>query len=452
MNTTIKPTYFIIGATLMLSACAQEDISGGDEGGGERIIFHTSIPGVSSRATEIVTDFDYFFVTAFNPADQDKRAEDGSLSAYIDNVKIAKEVGQATVSSADCLWPEPQKEGMVSFFAYYPYLNEGEDAKLVNASKVNGSEAIIDYKIEDFQVAPDIAEQVDFVTAYATGSKTDNLFSGIELNFKHQLSRIEVKACGANKSCDIEIAGVRIGGVNVRGTFDFNPSEGTSAWSAMEKGVVEYIYRKDDEIIILPRQNELQSTLDAASIMGANLGDLGDENNCAMLIPTVDETGWEYNTDIHNENQGMYISVLLRVNDGNGKQQYPYTDNNQSENALNIPVIYLAVDKDTGKVSSRLYTAKEKTGYFTNEDCTLAYTQPENETIKEFGWAALPVTGEWEPGKIYTYTLDYSYGVGLHDPEDTNAGKSIISDKVIVNVKVSDWKYGDKNSFDVPRN
>lgn len=454
MNTKIKPSYFILGSAMMLSACAQEDISYSSLGEGNRIIFRTSLPGVSSRAQEIATkDLLYFYVTAFNPEDTKQlNQETGALSAYIDNDSITKNEGNEIYSSETCLWPEPGKDGNISFFAYYPLLNDG--ATLVNESNITDTDTIIDYKIKDFHVATDIADQVDFVTASATGSMAENLFSGITLNFEHQLSRIEVNAWGANKSCDIEIAGVRIGGVSVKGTFDFNPAEGSSPWSGQENGTVEHIFSQDEKLVILSSKNNSHATSDAAAtIMGANLG---DENNCAMLIPTVDGTGWKYGTDIHNGDQGMFISVLLRVIDktpeGNDKQQYPYYDKSQGLHAMNIPRVVLAVDND-GKIKAnfgQLYKGDNGT-YYTDATKTTeyAYTVPEGCTVKEFGWAALPVTCNWEAGYVYTYTLDYSSGVGLHDPsvEDPadsthgpKAGDPIISDRVGVSVSVNGWQ------------
>ena len=150
----------------------------------------------------------------------------------------------------------------------------------------------------------------------------------------------------------------------------------------------------------------------------------------------------------------MYISVLLRVvdatpTDGEGQQQYPFTHNIDGSDALNIPKVYLAVDKLTGKtVSSRLY--KNGDDYFTDETFTSAYTLTADEEVKEFGWAALPVTGEWEPGYVYTYTLDYTSGVGLHDPDNPDAGKPIISDKVGVSVSVKDWQTKPSSGVVVP--
>ncbi|MDE6512313.1 MAG: hypothetical protein K2L00_09540, partial [Muribaculaceae bacterium] len=78
-----------------------------------------------------------------------------------------------------------------------------------------------------------------------------------------------------------------------------------------------------------------------------------------------------------------------------------------------------------------------------------ALTQPyiiaDGEEIREFGWAALPVSADWQPGYSYCYTLDYTSGVGVHGPDVTGdvspkAGDPIISDIIGVSVSVNEWQ------------
>lgn len=457
MKTIFKTSYIILGGTLLLSSCTQEEAPAvRPDSSDRRIVFHTSLPGLTTKATEIVTDLPHFYMTAFDESDN-KLIENGKLKEYFNNVRVEKKSGSDKAISDQCIWPEPgQESDKLHFFAYYPELTL--DASLVNGTSVSGNDITIGYKIDGFKVAPNIANQVDFVTAYATGSMADNLFSGINLNFRHQLSRIEVKAWGANKSCDIEIAGVRIGGVNVNGNFNFKPSEGTSVWAGQKKGTVEHIFQ-DEEIIILSTQKNSHATLEtAASIIGANLG---AEINCAMVIPTTDETGWDFSNDRTNSAKGTFISVLLRVIDKtstDGKQQYPYDDNDMSHgpNALNIPIVFLAVD-GSGKVTDnpgQLYKGNDGV-YYTDNAKQNKYNVPSGSIVKEFGWAALPIECKWEAGYYYTYTLDYSSGVGLHDPSVAGegapkAGDPIISDIIGVNLDVKEWKPGEQSGFEVP--
>ncbi|MDE6090175.1 MAG: fimbrillin family protein [Duncaniella sp.] len=451
MNTTIKSSLCLISAALLLAACSEEDAAHLGDSETNPIRFRTSLPTLSSRAQIVTNDnLPHFFVTAFNPADPDLVTPTGLMKEYISQEPIINDAGLELLTSEKCLWPAPGKDGNLAFFAFYPDMTDG--AGLVNATTLNGNDLAIDYKLTDFRVAADIADQQDFITAYATGSMEKNLFAGITLNFEHQLSRVELQAWGANKSCNIEIAGVRLGGVGVESTFDFQPIDGGGQWVGyLGKGIVEYIYRNGDQIVSLDRTAGSPLTADAAvSIMGSKVG---TADNCAMLLPAT-YSGWDFLEDGQNQKNQMYISVLLRVvdatpTDGEGQQQYPLTHNIDGSDALNIPKVYLAVDKLTGKtVSSRLY--KNGDDYFTDETFTSAYTLTADEEVKEFGWAALPVTGEWEPGYVYTYTLDYTSGVGLHDPDSPDAGKPIISDKVGVSVSVKDWQTKPSSGVVVP--
>lgn len=448
MNTKIIYPLTLISGTLLLCACSEEDLVHINNRECNPIIFRTSLPSLSSRA-QIVTsgNLPLFYVTAFNPADSDLVTPEGLMNEYIRNERIFNDVDKDLQSSENCLWPEAGKDGNLAFFAFYPDLNDG--ARLVNATTLNGNDLAIDYKLTNFRVAADIADQQDFITAFATGSMEKNLFAGITLNFEHQLSRVELQAWGANKSCDIEIAGVRIGGIGVEGTFDFLPVEGGGQWvGEFGKGIVEYIYRPGDQIVSLDKTGDSPLTsASAVSIMGHKVG---DDDNCAMLLPAT-YTGWDFFGDGKNEKNQMYLSVLLRVvdatpTDGKGQQQYPFGGASETSD---LPIVYLAVDKATGRtVSSRLY--KYNNNFFTDESFTSPYTLTDDEIVKEFGWAALPVTGEWESGYVYTYTLDYTSGVGLIDPESPDAGKPIISDNVGISVSVKDWKTKPSSGVVVP--
>ena len=446
MKSTIQQSILLLAGMLAISSCSQEETQDYPESAqGRRIVFHTSLPGISTRAMEIAVDLGYFHVTAFNQSDS-TLVSGGIMSEYMDSVRIQKDETVNSYRSDLCTWPLPGHESdILHFFAYYPQIPAS--ASISNRTALSDS-LEIDYEFIDYGVAPEIADQVDFVAAYASGSMEKNLFSGIRLDFRHVLSRIEVKAWGANKSCDIEIAGVRIGGTGVKDSFIFQPSDTVGLWTGKPtRGEVEYVYRQGDTIVTLDKGEESPASEESAvSIMG---NPLGDYDNCAMLIPAT-YTGWKYADDPRNEEKGMYLSVLLRVSDatssGEGSQIYPYSDATQGANWSAIPTVWLTVDKETGKrVGTRLY--RKDDAYFTDSDCTLPYSVADDEEVKAFGWAALPISGEWEAGCIYTYTLDYTYGVGLHGPDTPGddkpkAGDPIISDKVGVSVSVKEWRSG----------
>lgn len=122
---------------------------------------------------------------------------------------------------------------------------------------------------------------------------------------------------------------------------------------------------------------------------------------------------------------------------------YPYVlDGTLSGKVMTdaMTVVYLSVDKTTGKVIQRVYRNEDDKKYYTDPDFNDAYTCPESAEIRHYGWAAIPLPPintasgiRWKPGYQYTYTLNYSNGVGVQDPADPFPGEPIIS-KVMVEV------------------
>ncbi|MDE5555967.1 MAG: hypothetical protein K2J10_12405, partial [Muribaculaceae bacterium] len=205
--------------------------------------------------------------------------------------------------------------------------------------------------------------------------------------------------------------------------------------------------------IVAINNSEAAVSLDkAVNILGSQLVDGKAYDNSAMIIP-YNNNKWDYQDNPSNGDNhvdGMYFSVLMRVTDitpyatEENPIVYPYPDG--SDDAVGMEVIYLAVD-DHGVVKSRLYC--KEGAYFTDEACTTEYT--DDAEVKAFGWAALPVEDIWKPGYVYTYTLNYSDGVGLRAPQDSKPGNPIISDKVLISTDVSPWKATDDKEISVPR-
>ncbi|MDE6269337.1 MAG: hypothetical protein K2M12_00590, partial [Muribaculaceae bacterium] len=177
----------------------------------------------------------------------------------------------------------------------------------------------------------------------------------------------------------------------------------------------------------------------AGSIMG--------RGGCAMVIPTVN-IKWEgladpnigaskYTTD------KMYFSVLLRAtNSDNGAQVYPYPGDTSG-----MTVVYYAVDQ-SGTIISRVYPGSAKDEFYTDRELHQRYIPAEGITVMDFGWASVPVDANWSAGKRYVYTLNYSDGIGWHDPEDPEPGKPITgtTEPISWGVSVGSWEYAVKNS------
>ena len=114
----------------------------------------------------------------------------------------------------------------------------------------------------------------------------------------------------------------------------------------------------------------------------------------AMLIPQQ-LTAWDAAMDKPNANKGAYLAVKLQI---------------------------------ATKAGARVYPA---------------------EVVGDYDWAAVPVNTNWEAGKKYVYTLDFTSGAGKVDPEKPNPsdptdpfkpGDDILGNNAIkFTVQVTEW-------------
>ena len=112
---------------------------------------------------------------------------------------------------------------------------------------------------------------------------------------------------------------------------------------------------------------------------------MNPESGNAILLPQT-LTAWDPEGDPTNQANGVYFAVKLQVRDTNNEQVFPATEG-------------------------------------------------------EYGWAAVPVSGEWKLGEKYIYTLDFTNGAGYIDPTDPdNPGKNVLGEKIAITAKLSAWE------------
>ena len=470
----IKYTLLPALAALLLFSCSQEDLPGVDSTEEDsEILFFTSMPGVESRSDNVIDDNSIkngFYVSA---ASLDSLEANGRPTIRFKQEMVTHTEGMGDAfRSNNCRWPSNKgnKEGRLRFFAYYPsFKNLSESAGLSEDYKEKGyfaleynttgtgTNAKHEYWIKKFKVNEDIAMHSDFVTATVDGSKTQNLYSGVQLKLQHQLSKITLEAYGSSESYDVEIAGVRIGGIATECDFNF---EGTPPrvfdytltrvgnWTDVnqKKGCVEYIFREGDFVVPVGKGRNNETYDKAVSIMG--------KGGHAMVIP-YDYYVWTYNKNENKDNAQLYFSVLLRVKERLTPQKtllYPYIEGADIKPSTNPPttaakmnVVYLSVETATGKVMKRVY--KSGKNFYTKPDCSAAslYVVPATEDVRNYGWAAaVPSTGvdpqmRWNPGFQYFYRLNYTAGVGVQDPADALPGKPIISPIEVTGSQAAKW-------------
>ena len=139
------------------------------------------------------------------------------------------------------------------------------------------------------------------------------------------------------------------------------------------------------EEVIMEAENEKTLNGTPESLMGMG--------GSAMLIPQQ-LTAWDAAGDKPNAGKGAYLAVKLQI---------------------------------TTKAGARVYPA---------------------EIVGDYDWAAVPINTNWEAGKKYVYTLDFTSGAGKVDPEKDPSdptdpfkpGDDILGNNAIkFTVQVTEW-------------
>lgn len=186
----------------------------------------------------------------------------------------------------------------MTFYAYAPSAE-----KLGTGSSIATDNKNKNLTLADFSPATEIADQVDFITAYNTGNKNDAA-TGVHLAFEHRLSQIEIQAIQqSNKVYNFQIKGVRIAQTVSKGGFDFKNEEWTLSTTDKAKYELEF-----DQAIPMTEQTTLM-----------------DECGGAMLIPQK-LTAWDVANDKENTKKGAYISLLLKITTKDGALVYPFKE------------------------------------------------------------------------------------------------------------------------------
>lgn len=165
-------------------------------------------PVMGSRASEIsnanLTDI---YVTALETGDTDN---------YFTNLQFSK--GTDGFFSSDVKYYWPGDNNTLTFYAYAP----SQDAMGADVTVDNTT-----HEIQNFVTPENISEQVDIITAVATGNRSANEASGVPLTFSHRLSQIEIDAKSESEAYKYEVAGARIGRAQTTGTLDL----ATGTWT-----------------------------------------------------------------------------------------------------------------------------------------------------------------------------------------------------------------------------
>lgn len=400
-------------AALGFAACANDETTAVNEKLAESnaISFRTLVAGqmrasstydvtsASSGETYAITKFK---VTSFL---------NGSTTKYMDGVTYVSNGATPPVFYVDgtsaaannykneYYWPATET---LDFYAYSYYDGGAFLGTSTQVVEVAGDDA---YKT--FTVTPtpgDDPSHADLVyaylpnvgknTTYASGAKKYGK-DGIPLNFRHTGAKIAVKVKNSSSNLKFHIDAWKVAYLDGSGTFTFSTAGGSTA------------------------------VKDAAQL-GAGLW----TNNTTALVST-EYASTTLNTDVAVNTAaaadlgGAFILVPQTLTDNTSTKTYSGTATTDKPSGTYIAVKLYILDDDTNV----LIAGGGSTGSAT--------------TI----WAIWPISGTWNPGKKYTYTIDLAGGgyFETNQAGTTDALDPILENTVIkfVDVTVDDWSNAD---------
>ena len=394
-----KNIFMISAAMLALVSCTNDEVI--QINNGQKIEFRTAL---TTRATELTqSDLTEFYVTALTDKDE----------PYFADIKFSKAGDENYFTSADnYYWPAG---GGLKFFAYSPsqdVLGETSTITINSAKKM----------LEGYTPADDIASQKDFVTAKAVGNKVEHSSSGVALEFKHQLSQIQVNGYNENEGYEISVKAIRLKNVIKTGNFDF----GLENWNLGEVStdkLTDYTITFDNAVLLTSQSTPLMASSGNAMLIPQSRPAWEVEEETTPEEGTVnggedDQNGGEYATTTTPETAlGTYIAFLIQVNTATGVRVFP-----------------------------------------TTEDV-------------DYAWVAKPMAFDWVAGYKYTYNCDFTDGLGViapdnfedpdgpngpkdpilpgGDEDDPKPGDNVYGGKISVSVNFSSWSSYNGNTVDM---
>ena len=350
-------------AGLALASCSNDETVAVNNNDAKAINFRPFVSGVTRAASNsfaVSNTNAQFKVTAFE--------HNTETTPYFAGVDFKGDGTSYWVSDNKYYWPETYN---LDFYAYAPI--DGAPVNAVNQVTPDNT-----YPYKKFTITPSttIASQVDFIYANTNqwGKKYESGYhsgkAGVTMNFRHTGSKVNVMVKNSSSALKFEITGMKIVNVDGSAVFTYNTPDANNSGATDRNtdgaGHLQYVDWSDNNdsyTITYATPALTTNTIAASTTTAVYLGSNGttststaDENISMILIPqrTTKATAYSATTANAAITTGSYIALKMVVKD----------------------------------ISNH-----------TIADCTA-----DNK------WAIWPVSFTWNPGYIYTYTIELSGG------------------------------------------
>lgn len=360
-----------LGLLMGVTACHTTEILDRREEG--KIVFRTTVAN-TTKATGISPDYlktQGFHVAAFyGPV-----AETGVTKEF------EMDLGGDQYREDGYYVPYFWGDKTLHFYAWYP--KSEENALVVNTS--NG------YAIT-YTPAASAADQKDFSVAYNTGNKEDNGSTGVNMNFRHALSQVEIVVNnGSTAGNTVIVKGVKVGNAIKSGTFTM-PVIPTEA-AATEDNLLTDLWSGNVRTTDADNNIKTYSITHSSPISiasGTQQSVMGAGGNW-MLVPQKATEASFWNPAVGGAGDKMYMALLVKLMQG-ATTVFPHSDT------------------------------------------------PTEDKEGDYAWTAVPIPADasLESGKKYTFTLTFIINTGNAGNHISN-GKEVLSHPIKLVVSVDDW-------------
>ena len=288
-----RNSFLMIAALTMLASCSKDEIVGHQDD--LPIQFRTVIEK-QTRATSYTTNtLNSFSVTAFNDAEKTFIMKDAEYSRSSGNSSVFLASGETKY-----YWP---KTADVKFYAYAPKAADNNGVTFISESNR--------IKVEPLS---DTDGQKDVLYAANIGCKSLDATSGVSLNFRHAMSKIEIRVKNSNSKLKFNVTGWKIAGVDGSASFklDYLYDTSTSAsgsLNTLDRGIWT---DNDDDY-----NADYSKTFSTKEVTSAN-STWKTLTGSAILIPqdASKATAYSGSDPGNNALNGAYIAIQYQALDG----------------------------------------------------------------------------------------------------------------------------------------